>query len=293
MASNLLAMASTLIPMASNLEGMTSNLRTHLVVTLLRELQRRLLKLMSSADQDPIRCTLVKNGILLEDQTWPYMQWDSREKRLILKKSKTPMSMTMAQEMLEELLALVKEDGAIQKFHSLQAGTGSQPALETVGWPENRSTLPTSGQQLQFESMADRGDSAQGAFPESVPPGFSQGHDAAAVRDGEQGMVASNPANHCFVNASVLALVWASLHRFHFSMADWGLLQDGLKAMLQKGSEPFLILGIEQFGQLFAQWDGTQQCDAVEFTSQLLAKLDQTVVHSLWERRYLREKQGW
>ena len=132
--------------------------------------------------------------------------------------------------------------------------------------------------------MADRGDSAQGAFPESVPPRFeSQGHDAAAVRDGEQGMVASmaaswvfaNPANHCFVNASVLALVWASLHRFHFSMADWGLLQDGLKGMLQKGSESFLILGIEQFGQLFAQWDGAQQCDAVEFTSQLLAKLDQ------------------
>ena len=54
----------------------------------------------------------------------------------------------------------------------------------------------------------------------------SQGHDAAAARDGEQGMMASmaaswvlaNPANHCFVSASVLALVWASLHRFHFSM---------------------------------------------------------------------------
>lgn len=118
----------------------TTNLRTHLILTMLRELQRRLLKLMSGADNDPIKVALVKNGILLEDHTWPYMQWDMKEKRLIYNKTKTPVTMNVTQEMLEEMLTLVKEDGAIQKFHSLSKpeDSKSQPWRLQVGLRNDR-----------------------------------------------------------------------------------------------------------------------------------------------------------
>ena len=105
-----------------------------------RELQGRLLKLMSCPEQNPLRVTLVKNAILLEDQTWPYTQWDPKEKKLVLSKVKTPLSMTAAQELLEELLTLVKEEGAIQKFHSLgkQDASKSQPWKLQVGMRNDR-----------------------------------------------------------------------------------------------------------------------------------------------------------
>ena len=124
----------------TDLKEKTTTLRSHLILALLRELQRRLLKLMACSDQDPLKVTMVKNGILLEDQTWPYTQWDSASKKLILSKTKTPMSMTVAQELLEELLTLVKEEGAIQKFHSLsrQEATKSQPWKLQVGLRNDR-----------------------------------------------------------------------------------------------------------------------------------------------------------
>ena len=131
----------------------TSNLRTHLVLALLRELQRRLLKLMACTDQDPLRVTMVKNGILLEDLTWPYTQWDPKEKKLVLSKAKTPLSMTAAQEILEELLTLVKEEGAIQKFHSLskQEATKSQAWKLQVG-----DSLKASPLALKIKDMITR-----------------------------------------------------------------------------------------------------------------------------------------
>ena len=107
----------------------TTNLRTHLILTMLRKLQRRLLKLMSGADNDPIKVALVKNGILLEDHTW-----------LIYNKTKMPVTMNVTQEMLEEMLTLVKEDGAIQKFHSLSkpGDSKSQPWRLQVGLRNDR-----------------------------------------------------------------------------------------------------------------------------------------------------------
>ena len=124
----------------TDLKEKTSNLRTYLVLALLRELQRRLLKLMACTDQDPLRVTMVKNGILLEDLTWPYTQWDRKDKKLVHSKSKPPLAMTAAQELLEELLTLVKEEGAILKFHSLskQEASKSQPWKLQVGMRNDR-----------------------------------------------------------------------------------------------------------------------------------------------------------
>ena len=93
-----------------------------------------------------------------------------------------------------------------------------------------------------------------------------------------------NLANHCFANSSMLAMAWACLHRVHFATADWGALQLGLEAMLQQSATPFVLLGIEQFGDLFAHWD---RRDAVEFTT-FLSELNPALVHHLWERRYAR-----
>ena len=240
----------------------TTNLRTHLILTMLRELQRRLLKLMSGADNDPIKVALVKNGILLEDHTWPYMQWDMKEKRLIYNKTRTPVTMNVTQEMLEEMLTLVKEDGAIQKFHSLSKpeDSKSQPWRLQVGLRNDRlHKLFTQS----CEPMADHRHSNEAALVEGIPPRpEGQGYDAAPVMTAEHGRIAMliakwellNPANHCFANSSMLAMVWACLHRVHFATADWGALQLGLEAMLQQSATPFVLLGIEQFGDLFAHW---------------------------------------
>ena len=124
----------------TDLKEKSSSLRTHLILALLRELQRRLLKLMACSDQDPLKVTMVKNSILLEDLTWPYTQWDQTSKKLILSKTKPPMSMTAAQELLEELLTLVKEEGAIQRFRSLsrQESNRSQPWKLQVGQRNDR-----------------------------------------------------------------------------------------------------------------------------------------------------------
>ena len=124
----------------SDAKERTLTLRAHLVLQLLRELQRRLLKLMTGGDQCQIRAQLVKNGVLLEDHTWPFLQWDSRDKRLVLNKTKQAMTMSQAQELLEELLSLVKQDDAIQKFHAMgkpQEGK-SQPWKLQIGLRQDR-----------------------------------------------------------------------------------------------------------------------------------------------------------
>ena len=101
--------------------------------------------------------------------------------------------------------------------------------------------------------------------------------------------VMQNPANHCYVNSSMIAMVWANLHRLHFSFGDWGVLQEGLKAMMQCGTDPFLILEMRQFQDHLAAWDGNRQHDAAEFTTFLMSKMDPAAVHSMWERRFARD----
>ena len=98
-----------------------------------------------------------------------------------------------------------------------------------------------------------------------------------------------NPANHCYLNSSMEAMVWATLHRQHFSFEDWGVLQAGLQTMVQRGSTSLLLLELEAFRDHLAAWSGAQQHDAVEFTLFLMSKMDTAIVHSLWERRFARE----
>ena len=113
----------------------------------------------------------------------------------------------------------------------------------------------------------------------------------AEERNGLAATVASwvmqNPANHCYnINSSMIAMVWANLHRQHFSFDDWGVLQEGLKDMLQCGTDPFLIPEMRPFMDHLAAWDGNCQHDAAEFTTFLMSKMDSAAVHSMWERRF-------
>ena len=101
--------------------------------------------------------------------------------------------------------------------------------------------------------------------------------------------IMQNPANHCYVNSSMIALVWACIHRQHFTFDDWGVLQGGLKAMLQCGPAPFLVLALRPFQDHLAAWDGSRQHDAAEFTTFLMSKMDQAAVYSMWERRFARD----
>lgn len=98
-----------------------------------------------------------------------------------------------------------------------------------------------------------------------------------------------NPANHCYINSSMQAMVWATMHRQHFAFEDWGLLQAGIESMLHQGSNPFLVLDLTAFDAQLATWNGVQQHDAVEFTLFLMSKMDLSTVHNIWERRYARE----
>ena len=118
------------------------------------------------------------------------------------------MPMTAAQEMLEELLTLGHEEGAIQKFHSLskEEATKSQPWRLQVGLRNDRlHKLLTASCHLSLWQIA------------------------------------SVQMKSHSLKASPLV---------HFSFDDWGVLQKGLKAMMQCGTDPFLILEMKQFQTL-------------------------------------------
>ena len=59
----------------------------------------------------------------------------------------------------------------------------------------------------------------------------------------------SNPSNHCFINASMVSMMWASLQRRRFAITDWGMLQDSLSLLVKRGEEPTLVQGMLFFAQ--------------------------------------------
>ena len=179
-----------------------------------------------------------------------------------------------------------------------EASGRKEPTLEATDWTTAGST-PWAVDRLQsLESVADPGHSAQTSLPADVSSGDQAAGGAQAdVDDMEPSHLMSqllclrlsNPSNSCYINASMITMMWASLQRRHFAMDDWGLLQEDLKLLLGRGDEPTLVPGMSFFERQLPGWDGAVQCDVVEFTLALMARLEPTVFHGHWERRYQRE----
>ena len=178
-------------------------------------------------------------------------------------------------------MSLLKGEDAFQKFHALRKGRVSHGSCKSA---------------LDRQPLADTGRSAQTTLP-ATATGSQAADDEATVGTLPPSLIQkqllnlrlSNPSNHCFINASMVAMMWASLQRRHFAMTDWGMLQDGLSLLLKRGEKPTLVQWMLFFEQKLPGWDGSAQCDAAEFTLALMAQMDPSVFHGLWERRYQRE----
>ena len=167
-------------------------------------------------------------------------------------------------------------------------GNNKKPTLAASGGPSTRKSPQVVDCNLSSEFVANCRHPDEVPLPEGIPIGFEdQRHDHSPVIAADRSRLAQivtswvmqNPANRCYVNSSMIAMVWANLHRLHFSFDDWGVLQEGLKAMMQCGD----------FQDHLAAWDGIRQHDAAEFTTFLMSKMDSAAVHCIWERRFARE----
>ena len=179
-----------------------------------------------------------------------------------------------------------------------QTRVHQEPTMEATGGATQRSTSPPSHHELPSQLVANRRHPDEASHAEGLTIGREgQGHATEPMMEADRVHLArtvvfwelQNPANHCYINSSMQAMVWATMHRQHFAFEDWGLLQAGIESMLHQGSNPFLVLDLTAFDAQLATWNGVQQHDAVEFTLFLMSKMDLSTVHNIWERRYARE----
>lgn len=181
---------------------------------------------MSCGEQDPLRVTLVKNGILLEVQA------------VGLEGEEAPPA--DANDCGAGTARRALDFGERRWNHSEvpfaeQAGALKEPTLEATVGDEKRPSSQVADHKLPLEPVANSGGSTEGPLVEGISIGAEdQGHGPKAVIE-EHGHLAQivakwemlNPANHCFANAYIAFI--SPLH-------DWGVLQAGLKAMVQSGS---------------------------------------------------------
>ena len=97
-------------------------LRQHLFQAMLQDMLNRLDKLNKCPQGDPILAALIKSGMMLEDGSWPFLQWCQKTRQLV-KNSKAPVSMQKMHQHLNELLDMARDPSLVLKFQSLAQGT--------------------------------------------------------------------------------------------------------------------------------------------------------------------------
>ena len=98
----------------------TQPLRVVLGQVVLQEILERFTKLQAKGSQDPIWAKGIQQSILIQDGTWPFLQWDPTQRKLQILPNKTPIAGEKIQSALEELLELMKNPNNLLRFKSLQ-----------------------------------------------------------------------------------------------------------------------------------------------------------------------------
>eukprot|EP00435_Cladocopium_sp_Y103_P046324 s1590_g13.t1 len=94
-------------------------LRQHLMVTLLNDLLTRVTAVSKATKTDKLYQVTVKNQIILEDYSWPFLQWCPQSKMNKIGPKKA-IGMQQMLNLCQELLEHFRNPEVIVKFHSLR-----------------------------------------------------------------------------------------------------------------------------------------------------------------------------
>ena len=100
-------------------------LRTHLMNTLLTSLLNRVTEISKAPNGSDLYKATVKNKMLLEDYSWPYLQWcpQTRTNQISAKKA---VGMKQMLDMCSELIEHFRNPLLVIRFHSLQSKLDSK-----------------------------------------------------------------------------------------------------------------------------------------------------------------------
>ena len=104
-------------------------LRTQLMITLLNNMLTRVTEVSKSKPGEKLFLACVKNRILLEDHSWPYLHWCHLTKQYLISDKKA-VGMKQMLDMCAELLEHFRNPQLVLKFHALQ----NKPTSQTVPW---------------------------------------------------------------------------------------------------------------------------------------------------------------
>ena len=104
-------------------------LRQHLFQATLTDLLNRLTNLGKCQPGDQARQTLLQKGLLLEDSSLPFLQWDQSKKQLV-RHTKTSVSIKTMMDLLTELIEAARDPTLVVRYHSLTQNSAS----EVIPW---------------------------------------------------------------------------------------------------------------------------------------------------------------
>ena len=130
----------------------TMPLRQHLLKALLTDLLNRVTKISKSSPEDEVVLLMKQKGLLTEELSWPYLQWDPKVKAL-RQTSKKPVTMAKLMQHLEELLEMVRDPTAIVRFHALNPQSTQDVIVWRLQICLRRDELWDLLMQLTFNSM--------------------------------------------------------------------------------------------------------------------------------------------
>ena len=99
-----------------------TSLRQHLFQSLLQDLLNRVTRISKCQQWDKLYRALLQKNILLEDYSWPFLQWDG-QKRVLTRTAKTPVSMVKMMEHIGELIEMARDPTLVIQFHAMNPRT--------------------------------------------------------------------------------------------------------------------------------------------------------------------------
>ena len=97
-----------------------------------------------------------------------------------------------------------------------------------------------------------------------------------------------NTGTMCYANSAVLCLLWSTLSRWNFSLADWGAQSAILSNILLNFSGyPYQLEPQTWFQRIIQLWNPlNEQADCAEFTYKLLGWVASSCISNRWQRRF-------
>ena len=104
-------------------------LRSQLMISLLNDLLTRVTAVSKSKPEDQLFQATVNTKLMLEDYTWPYLQWCPKDQKYKLANKKA-VAMQPMMDMCSELIEFFQNPQLTMKFHALQ----DKPDSRIVPW---------------------------------------------------------------------------------------------------------------------------------------------------------------